>query len=373
MADDGSPRGSRIFAIDWLRGLVIMLMAVDHAGNLFDAAHLHGDSAARWTPGTPLPPAEFLTRWVTHLCAPTFILLAGASLALSSDKRRDDPGQTRFIATRGLFIAALDPLWMSLGFARYEMVILQVLYAIGLSLFAMAWLRKLPTKVLVGAGAAIQLLGELAARYVPSAGPARPLFALLLVGGRVAGPVIAAYPVLPWLSIMMLGWGLGRWLLLPRERSRRALFLGALGAGSLAVFAVVRGVDGYGNWSLHRDSLDALQWLHVSKYPPSLSYTTLELGWALALLALFTLADGTQLGRRAFAPLALFGSTAFFFYVLHVHLMRVAGWALGVDPHHDGLAHTWLGAGLALGALAGPCWLYRRYKAAHPNGLTRYL
>ena len=131
----------RIRAIDWVRGLVIALMTVDHAGSIFDAAHMRGDSA-RWVPGTPLPAGEFLTRWVTHLCAPTFVLLAGASLALSAEKRRGEPGQTRFIVTRGLLIAALDPLWMSLGFARYRVLVFQVLYAIGMSLVCMAALRR---------------------------------------------------------------------------------------------------------------------------------------------------------------------------------------------------------------------------------------
>src|SRR5580658_7417659 len=110
----------RIRAIDWLRGLVMMLMTVDHAGSVFDAAHLHGDDPARWVPGTPLPAGEFLTRWVTHLCAPTFVLLAGASLALSVEKRRGQPGLTRFIVTRGLLILALDPLWMSFAFVHYR-------------------------------------------------------------------------------------------------------------------------------------------------------------------------------------------------------------------------------------------------------------
>src|SRR5689334_20019290 len=116
----------RIRSIDWLRGLVVMLMTVDHAGGIFDDAHLHGDNGARWVPGSPLPAGEFLTRWVTHLCAPSFVLLAGASLALSAERRRSAPGQDRFIVTRGLLIAALDPIWMSLGFASYRVVVLQV-------------------------------------------------------------------------------------------------------------------------------------------------------------------------------------------------------------------------------------------------------
>jgi uncharacterized membrane protein len=149
----------------------MVVMTVDHSGGVFDAAHLHGDTAYRWVPGTPLPPGEFLTRWVTHICAPVFVFLAGASLAISLEKRKGQPGQTRFILTRGLLILALDPLWMSLGFSGYSRVIFQVLYAIGLSLICMAALRRLPTAALFALAVAIQLFGELSHAWTPRRSP----------------------------------------------------------------------------------------------------------------------------------------------------------------------------------------------------------
>ncbi len=361
----------RIRAIDWLRGLSIMLMTVDHAGNVFDSAHLHGDSAARWVPGTLLPAGEFLTRWVTHLCAPTFVLLAGASLALSTEKRRGQPGQTRFIVTRGLLIAALDPLWMSLGFSAYHMVVFQVLYAIGLGMVCMAFLRRLPSSVLLVLALAIQGAGELAAGWQPSGEPWHALWAFTFVGRAVFPSGVCAYPLVPWLSMMMLGWVLGRWLLQSRSAMARAGWLALVGVILLGVFFAVRGLDGYGNWNLHRDSLDILQWLHVAKYPPSLSYTCLELGLAFLLLAGFFVVDHGP--RPLLAPLSLFGATAFFYYLLHVHLMAGAQRLIQLDRDHQGLAKTWIGAALTLGVLAAPCWFYRRYKAAHPDGWTRYL
>src|ERR1044072_9251585 len=110
-------RRDRIVALDWLRGLVMVLMTIDHASGTFNAGRLMNDSFALYTPGTPLPVAQFMTRWITHLCAPTFVFLAGTALALSIEKRRRS-GETaaaldRYIVTRGLLIAALDPLWMS--------------------------------------------------------------------------------------------------------------------------------------------------------------------------------------------------------------------------------------------------------------------
>jgi uncharacterized membrane protein len=363
----------RIRAIDWLRGLVMLLMTVDHSGSIFDAAHMHGDKGSSWVPGSALPVGEFLTRWVTHLCAPTFILLAGASLALSTERRKDQPGQTRFIITRGLLIAALDPAWMSLGFAGYQRIVFQVLYAIGISLVCMAGLRKLPSAALLGGALVIQLFGELSKYWAPVDQPWHALWGYLFVGGPVFGRAVVPYPLVPWLSVMMIGWVLGRWLLQPRSSAVRARWLAVVGVALLAVFALVRGVDGYGNWDLHRDSLDVLQWLHVAKYPPSLSYSGLELGLAFLLLAGFMAIDVPERPMRALAPLSLFGATAFFFYLLHVHALALVQLVFDLDRKSNGLAKTWLGAALVVVALAGPCWLYRRYKAAHPDGWTRYI
>ena len=363
----------RIRAIDWVRGLVMLLMTVDHAGNVFDAAHMHGDNGARWIPGSPLPAGEFLTRWITHLCAPTFVMLAGASLALSAEKRRGQPGQTRFIVTRGLFIAALDPLWMSLAFSAYRPVIFQVLFAIGLSMVCMAALRRLPTSALLAGAIAIQALGELSARWHPTVQPWRAIWSLLFVGGPVVNGLVNGYPLIPWLSIMMIGWVLGRWLLQPLPRAARTRSLALVGGGLLVAFAVVRGIDQYGNWGLHRDSLAPLQWLHVAKYPPSVSFTCLELGLAFSLLAVFTAVDDPERPRRALSFLSLFGATAFFYYLLHAHLMQGTEQLLQIDPTTWGLMKTWLAAAITIALLVWPCGWYRRYKAAHPDGWARYV
>jgi len=111
------PTSRRLAALDWLRGLVMVLMTVDHASGTFNAGRLMTDGLALYQPGTPLPASQFLTRWITHLCAPTFVFLAGSALALSVEKRRaagESPRAIdRFILARGLLIMALDPLWMS--------------------------------------------------------------------------------------------------------------------------------------------------------------------------------------------------------------------------------------------------------------------
>jgi uncharacterized membrane protein len=364
----------RVRAVDWLRGLVVVLMTVDHAGSRFDAAHMHGDNARRWVVGSPLPAGEFLTRWVTHLCAPTFVMLAGVSLALSAEKRRGQPGQTRFIVTRGLLIAAIDPIWMSFGFSArgYDLFVFQVLYAIGASMVCMAALRRLPSVALLAGALAIQAAGELSGRWQPAGQAWQGIWAFLFVGGLV-GRTVVAYPLVPWLSYMMLGWVIGRWLLEARAPAERARALGLAGAFLLAAFAVVRGVDGYGNWNLHRDSGELLQWLHVSKYPPSLSFGCLELGLGLTLLAGLLAIDDPARPRRALAGLSLLGATAFFYYVLHVHLMKAAQALLALDPNTEGLAKTWIAGALTIAVLLGPCAWYRGYKRAHPDGWARYV
>ncbi len=140
---------SRLLPVDWLRGLVMVLMTVDHSSAAFNRGRLVLDSAQTYVPGTALPAAQFFTRWMTHLCAPTFLFLSGYSLFMSVERRRRDGASeadiTRFIALRGLLIAALDPLWMV--FVHRGQLVLQVLYAIGVSMVAMAFLRRLPARV----------------------------------------------------------------------------------------------------------------------------------------------------------------------------------------------------------------------------------
>ena len=369
-----SPR-NRVVALDWLRGLVMVLMTVDHASGTFNAGRLMTDGFVLYKAGTPLPVAQFLTRWITHLCAPTFVFLAGTALALSVEKRRR-AGETagaldRFIVTRGLVIAALDPLWMSPVFVPGA-ILLQVLYAIGGSLVLMAALRRLGAGTLLAIGLVLLAGGEALtglALWLVGGSPTLPV-ALLLTGGQF-GWLIVAYPLLPWLGIMLLGWSFGRWLEGAAPAAAERLLAGA-GLGALIAFAVVRGLNGYGNLLLPREDGSLVQWLHVSKYPPAVSYVTLELGIMALLLAGFV-----ALSRRAghvawLEPLRVLGQTALFFYLLHVHVLTLAAHALGLS-HGAGLEATYVAALFATVALYPPCLWYGGYKRAHPDGWPRYV
>jgi uncharacterized membrane protein len=333
-----------------------------------------------WKPGSALPVAQFLTRWMTHLCAPTFVLLAGVSLAIAVENRRAKGDSARaidrYILVRGVLILAFEVLWMSPVMLDPGRVLLQVLYAIGGSLVCMALLRRLSDRVLASIGFSILLLGELAVGLLSSLDVewTIPAAMTLFPGFFFHGKLIVAYPLVPWLGIMMLGWVLGRRLLVWRSvgvdvvRAPRVLAL--FGVAALAVFLVLRGVDGYGNMLLHRDDGSLVQWLHVSKYPPSITFSGLELGIAsLLLAALFVL---TRTRPEAGGPLRLFGQVALFYYQLHIHVKHLAAWALGVRDKL-GLVSCYVGALAVLVALYPVCRAYRRYKAAHPTSLARFV
>jgi uncharacterized membrane protein len=366
---------SRLPALDWLRGVVMALMTIDHASGVFNAGRLMTDSIFMYRPGTPLPTAQFLTRWITHLCAPTFVFLAGAVLALSV-ARREAAGERagaidRFIVTRGLLIGALDPVWMSPVLDPGQ-VLLQVLYAIGGSLVAMAFLRRLSDRWLLGASLALIVGGELLAGLALMAGGGSPgVPAALLVTGGQLGPIIVAYPLLPWLGIMMLGWAFGRRLATSPERDVVRLLVGA-GIGALVLFVVVRGANGYGNMQLFREDGSLVQWLHLSKYPPSLSYATLELGLMALCLAGFFRLERVPAAATALRPLWLIGQTALFYYLLHIHLLTLAARIFG-GAHQGGLGMTFVATLATLVALFPLCVWYRGYKRAHPHGWPRYV
>jgi uncharacterized membrane protein len=363
----------RVVAIDRMRGLVMVLMAVDHSSGEFNAGRLFTDGAFVYRAGTPLPTAQFLTRFVAHLCAPSFVFLAGTSLALSLARRKAQSGWSidRHLLLRGLTIAGFE-LWVSLFWMPPGRVLFQVLYAIGASFLFMVPLRRLPTALLLAIASGIVVFGEaviVACGWGP-AGPAPLVASLLLVPGS-HGRVIVAYPALHWLAMMIFGFVFGR--LLAARPDPRAVRRGLALAGGLllALFAVVRGANGYGNMALLRESGALVQWLHVSKYPPSLSYDLLELGiMSLVLAALYVVEARTT--PKDEGLLLVLGRTPMFFYLLHIPLLVLTAHALGVT-HALGLGATYGFAALVIAVLYPVCRVYRRYKEAHPDGWTRYV
>jgi uncharacterized membrane protein len=370
---------ARLAALDILRGFVMVVMTVDHSSDIFNAGRLFTDSVAFWKPETPLPAAQFYTRWITHLCAPTFVLLAGTALALSTAGRmkRGESARSidRHIALRGALLIVLDAVWMGLGLIGPGVVLLQVLYAIGASLIAMVALRRLSDRALLGVGIALIVLDEVFLALLASMHLERTIPAALFVslGFFFNGHFIVGYALFPWLGIMCCGWVLGRRLLAwpEAERTQRASrALAAWGAGLLATFVVVRGANSFGNMFLLRDDGSLVQWLHVSKYPPSISYDGLELGIACILLSiLFVVVDRVP---NFLPPLRKLGGAALFYYLLHVHVLALAGYVTGLRGKL-GLGATYGGAALAVLVLYPLSAWYGRYKAANPGGWRQYI
>ena len=379
--------GLRLAAIDWMRGAVMVLMAIDHASQTWNAGRLNADSAylldpatgARlWLPGAALPADQFLTRWITHICAPAFLFLSGTSLALSLEKRAREGLAAReldrHLLIRGLVVLAGEA-YLS---ALQGDAMLQVLYAIGASLLAMIPLRRLPTRALLAGSLAWLAGGELVTRALVEPGAAVPFPLALLVAPSYAGPVQVLYPLLGWLAMLALGWCFGRHLLdlpaTPAGRASAERLLLACGAAALALFAVVRGLDAYGNMGVHRDDASLVQWLHVSKYPPALAYSALELG----LLAL-GLAGCSALERRLrgapwrWNPLLLFGQSAFFFYLVHFLVLGGSAIALTGGIQRRGLPETYLAALGTLVALYPLCAAWRAFKRSHPRSFAQYI
>ena len=379
----------RIVAIDWMRGLVMVLMAIDHASVVFNGGRIATDSAylldpasgnPDHVPGAILPTAQFLTRWITHLCAPTFLFLSGTSLALSAAHRRaagdSESAIDRHLFIRALVILALEVLLSVM--AWQGVLILQVLYAIGAGLLLMIPLRRLDNRLLVCLGLGWLLFGEAITRSLLPIGSSPGLIGSLLLAPVYAAPVTVLYPVVPWLALMALGWTFGGHLLdLPEGPARRQILfreLMTMGILGLVVFSFVRGIDAYGNLGLHRDDASFVQWLHVSKYPPSIAFAGLELGIAaLALAGCVRVESWLRGAPSRYNPLLVFGQTALFFYVLHIPLLGVLALLSTGGIAQAGLLATYVGTAAGLMILYPICWVYRQYKRAHPKGWSQYL
>ena len=366
----------RIVTLDWMRGLVMVLMVIDHASMAFDGNHLSEDSALYPYAATmALPAGEFLTRWITHLCAPTFLFLAGAALALSVERRAARGASAwsidKGILARGAIIALLDPTIISLGSGRWTF---QVLLAIGLAMMCMALLRRLSTPLLLGLSLGWFVFGELVTSWFWNPPGSSSVLAALTVATYGTATMIIKYPLVPWLAIMMLGWVLGRYVLRYNDSAKGlspsvVLLLG--GAAGLMVFTVVRYAGGYGDMFLPRTDGSWQQWLHVSKYPPSLTYFALELGLlGVILSALMTFEE--RIGFRPNGPILVFGQTAMFFYLVHRLAFEVPATYFGFRGAGD-LTTTYIVAAIALVALYPACRWYRAVKAAHPASILKYV
>jgi uncharacterized membrane protein len=308
----------RVGPIDELRGLVIVLMALDHVRDYFSAATFGALDL------TQTNVALFLTRWITHFCAPTFVLLAGVSAHLIS--RRCTRGElTRFLAMRGVWLVILEVTVVNAAWAfnlNYQHgVFLQVIWAIGVSMIVLAALVHLPRPVIAVFAVAMIACHNLFDGVAPERfGELAWVWSLLHVQSPI--PVgFVAYPLIPWIGVMALGYVLGA--LYEFDPQRRCAWFVRLGAAALALFVLLRLTNSYGDpqpWSAQSSAVHTLlSFLNVEKYPPSLLYLLLTLGAGLLVLAAFENARGSFA-----AMLRTFGRVPLFFYVAHIALAHLA-------------------------------------------------
>jgi uncharacterized membrane protein len=361
-----APKVDRLPAVDFVRGLVMVLMTIDHASGAFNRGRLMVDGAATFSPDMALEPVQFVVRWVTHLCAPTFVLLAGVSLALSVTRRLragiESSVIDRDILIRGALLIALEVGWMGWMWRLGLPVQLGVLYAVGVSMIGLIALRRLPPAVVGALGVAVFAFGEAVMRELA---PAGAVGAAALLGGPVGpgGLMLVLYPFLPWAGFLMIGWALGTRVADGAMQRRDWLVLAAI---ACAVFVIVRGANGYGNAGLLRRDGSWVEWLHVSKYPPCLAYAGLELSIAFLLLGLAWRA------QRLWSPLVVLGQTALFYYLIHAHLLKGTALALGAY-RTQGVGVTLLATAVALVALAPVCRWYLGVKRRHPRSVLRFV
>lgn len=323
-------RRRRIRIVDRLRGLMIVLMVLDHVRDYFHVSAL----TSQPTDLSQTTPTLFMTRWVTHLCAPTFVFLAGASVYLQR-AHTDLPALSRFLALRGLWLILLELTVIAFAFNfSWPFLFLQVIWAIGGGFLLLSALLWLPRRAVLAMGVAIVAGHPLLAMLVPGEGGWTVASRLLFSPGPVGNmPGFLAYPLLPWFGIMALGYGLGHVFERPAPDRNRILLL--LGTGMLLAFAALRAsrlpMDPI-PWSHRGDAvMTLLSFINVLKYPPSLLYVLATLGVSLLLAPLLE-----RLRGPAASLLDAIGATPFFTYLLHIFLVHglamLVGMAMGIAP-----------------------------------------
>jgi len=364
----------RLVAIDLLRGCVMLLMLLDHVRETFYLHHQVGDPMDLQA----VSPALFLTRLLSHPCAPVFVFLAGLSARLQCVRHADGRCATsRYLLVRGLLLVVLEltvvnAAWT--GSFAPGVVYLQVIWAIGLSMIALSALLWLPQGLLLALAVVLVAGHHLLDGMAPESGPWRTAWLVAHERGwfELAGVRLrTSYPVLPWIGVIALGYIFGSAYADPARRQRWSGWASIL---LLSAFVLLRGLNRYGDAAWHADGggiATTMAWFNLTKYPPSVQFVLFTLGLGTGALWLF----GHRRVAGALAPLAQFGAAPMFFYLLHLWLLRLfytlarAAWGdnQGAVFGVDGVVQVWT---IAL-ALAMALWLptraFARFRAAHPD------
>ena len=320
---------SRLTSVDFVRGVVMILMAIDHV-RVYSGVPAGGPS-----------PGVFFTRWITHFVAPTFVFLAGTSAYLHGRKLANRAALSKFLLIRGAWLLLLEltviRIAWTFNFDFRNYMLAGVIWVIGCCMILMAAAVHLPTRVIGAIGVAIIALHNIAS-FRPWPEDPSTLLKFLYYGGLVnlgesGPPLFVLYVIVPWIGVMMAGYAFGQWIDTTPER-RRTICL-RLGIAMTALFVLLRWLDVYGDPRRWREIDMAFGFLATTKYPASLLFLLMTLGPMLILLALAEhwrgrIADGVS----------TFGRVPLFYYLLHIPVIHLA--ACIVSLIREGHVNAWL-------------------------------
>jgi uncharacterized membrane protein len=386
---------ARIQSIDFLRGLAMIIMALDHCRDFMYYGSTINQDPLDFSTTTPV---LFLTRWITHFCAPVFVFLSGTSIFLYSTKGKSKKQVGFFLFTRGIWLMlaemlVIQPLWDF----NFTVVFLQVIWAIGLSMVIFSVLQFLPYKALLFMGLLI-IFGHNLLDGIKIDQPFWNSLSWSLFHQQREYPIndhlllVVQYPFLPWLGLMLAGYAIGRLYLPETDPAYRKKILRITGIITITLFVIIRSVNRYGDmhhWTSHNSLIFTfLDFVKTTKYPPSLLYALMTIGPALILLSVIENIRGT-FARK----IIVFGKVPFFYYVLHVLLIHSMAWLAffagghsfkDLDFHHfrDGslpyasghplwfVYVVWI---VVIIILYFPCRWYSRYKSTHKVWWLSYI
>jgi len=388
---------NRVSSIDFLRGLVMVIMALDHVRDFFHNQAVTGSPTDMAT----TTPFLFFTRWITHFCAPTFVFLSGASAFLAG-RRKSKKQLSLFLIKRGVWLVFVEFFIISLALSfdpLYHLFFLQVIWAIGVSMIILGLLVWLPLEIILLLGLIIvfghNILDKPEALRQGHVGVFWDILHRSNFSPYTITPghtLIFVYAIGPWAGVMMLGYCFGRLFTADVSASSRQKALWIIGGSAVLFFVIMRYLNVYGEpspWQVQRNStITILSFLNTTKYPPSLMYLTMTLGPSIIFLAL------AEKARNRISHIFItYGRVPFFYYVIHffiIHIICVAAFFLSGYGTSDivsqqspflfrpaqfgfnlGIVYViWL---LVVIALYPLCRWYNRYKATHDNWWLSYL
>ncbi|GAC1428078.1 MAG: DUF1624 domain-containing protein [Chitinophagaceae bacterium] len=338
---------ARINSIDYLRGTVMIIMALDHTRDYFHRySYFYNPADLNHT-----SPAIFFTRWITHFCAPVFIFLAGTSAFLSGRKKTKKELSV-FLLKRGLWLMVLEITVVGFGWffnPFFSFWALQVVWVLGLSMITLAAFIYLPRKIIFIIGMAL-VLGHNLLDTIHVPGNTAAAFAWselhefnVFRFGHVI--IAAAYPAIPWMGVMALGYCFGALYTSSFDVAKRKLILLLMGGMGIGLFIFLRFINIYGdpvNWSVHSTAVFSfLSFLNTNKYPPSLLYLLMTLSPAFIFLALSEKASGRFTGI-----VSTYGRVPLFYYLLHIYILHFCALLLaaytGFGWKRMIITHSWV-------------------------------